>query len=599
MSAVLGHVRRLLVGPGSDLTDRQLLERFALQHDEAAFAALVRRHGRMVLGVCRRVLRHEQDAEDAFQAAFLVLARQTGAVRKGEAVGSWLFRVAYRAALKMRAAARKRRLVERRAPAVPRAADLTEMPLWELRAILDEELRRLPEKYRAPAVLCYLEGNTQEEAACRLGWTLRAVKSRLERARQLLRTRLGRRGLALSGGLLGACLAENALAAALPSTLVNGTARGALCFAAERAAVAGPISKAAVAVAEGVIRTMALTKAKTLATVLLVLGVVGAGAGVGIMHTLADGRPAGTRQSAPGANPAPQAAEPDRADALSGTLVPETRRWVYAPVEGRVKKFAVRPNAQVQGGQQLIEMEDLNLQMGIHKLQGEIRLAQVNIQAVEARVNDIRLKPEERARASADRIREQAVLEGKRKELKALLQRTNAVPATPGLFWINAPPLPAAPGRKEPPVWTVLNSDFEENLTSRVVKPCDPLLRLGDTSGNWEAELKIPLQRVGRVLHAFGAGDPPPKLDVDLVLASAPLRVFKGKLTRDGIAGEVLPGQVGDGKEPETIVWATIRVADEDIPLDERIPRSLRLAGGTVRCKIHDGGPGGQGKAPP
>src|SRR5438552_15552337 len=149
LSSVLRHLRKLL-GPRPDATlrDAQLLERFARQHDEAAFEALVQRHGPLVLGLCRRILANVHDAEDAFQATFLLLARKAGSIRKPQSVGSWLHGVAYRLAVRARANTAQRRTHERQAEAMHGADPLAEVMWRELRPVLDEELQRLPEKYR-------------------------------------------------------------------------------------------------------------------------------------------------------------------------------------------------------------------------------------------------------------------------------------------------------------------------------------------------------------------------------------------------------------------------------------------------------------------
>src|SRR5262249_44075911 len=164
-SPVTRYLRRMLSLPrASGLTDAQLLEQFVAQRDEAAFEVLVWRHGPKVLGVCRRVLRHEQDAEDAFQGAFLVLVRKASSIGKRQSVGNWLYRVAYRVALRAKLLAGKRATQEVCAQDVP-AAELTPDPVWsDLRPVLDEEVNRLPAKYRAPFILCYLDGKTNEEA---------------------------------------------------------------------------------------------------------------------------------------------------------------------------------------------------------------------------------------------------------------------------------------------------------------------------------------------------------------------------------------------------------------------------------------------------
>src|SRR5205807_203401 len=180
-------------------SDAQLLARFAAG-SEPAFAALVRRHGPMVFGVCRRVLGHLQDAEDAFQAAFMVLARQAGSIRKSASLASWLYGVAFRVACKARRSRRHHPIGETHARFAPADSVVPDAAWRELCAILDEELSRLPPSYREVLVLCYLEGKTNEEAAKQLGCTKGTISSRIWRGRALLRERLIRRGLTLSAG---------------------------------------------------------------------------------------------------------------------------------------------------------------------------------------------------------------------------------------------------------------------------------------------------------------------------------------------------------------------------------------------------------------
>src|SRR6516164_94852 len=171
LTPVLRHIQKLVTPQrGEKPTDTELLQRFTGRHEEAAFAALVERHGPMVLGVCRRVLQDAHDAEDAFQATFLVLVRKAASVRPREKVGNWLYGVAYRTAREARALAARRRGRERQVTDMPEPEAPAEDGWAELRPLLDQELSRLPDKYRTPIVLCELEGKTHKEAARQLGW---------------------------------------------------------------------------------------------------------------------------------------------------------------------------------------------------------------------------------------------------------------------------------------------------------------------------------------------------------------------------------------------------------------------------------------------
>jgi RNA polymerase sigma factor (sigma-70 family) len=267
LSAVTRYVRHLSARDLRALTDRQLLDRFTLQQEEEAFTELVRRHGPLVLSVCRRVLGNSHDAEDAFQAAFLVLVKKAGSIRQGDSIAGWLYRVAHRLALRARALGDRRR--KQLVPLRDVAAG-PDLPQDGLATSLDEEVRRLPEQYRSAVVLCYLEGRTQAEAARMLATTADAVNSRLKRARELLRQRLTRRGLLLSTAAVAGALAASAARAALPQALVWRTARTALGAATNGRSACRP-SALADALARGALQPMTTTKVKILSALALAL----------------------------------------------------------------------------------------------------------------------------------------------------------------------------------------------------------------------------------------------------------------------------------------------------------------------------------------
>jgi RNA polymerase sigma factor (sigma-70 family) len=281
VGAVLGYVRKLAAARKDDeLPDHQLLERFALSRDEAAFAALLRRHGPMVLGVCRSVLHNLHDAEDAFQATFLVLARKAGSIHRREAVNCWLHRVAYHLAVDAQADAVRRRALEKRAAPMPSRDPVLDLSLRELCRVLNEELQKMAEEYRAPLVLCCLEEKTVDEAARLLGWTRGTVKGRLQRGRRRLRDRLRRRGLELTVGLSAAALAFDSASAKVSGALFDSTLRSAVRVAAGGGVVAGVVSAKVAALVQGASKTLFSNKAKIATALLLAMSVAAAAFGV-------------------------------------------------------------------------------------------------------------------------------------------------------------------------------------------------------------------------------------------------------------------------------------------------------------------------------
>src|SRR4051812_28608475 len=282
-----GSVATVDAEPLEALNDEQLLDRFLDRDDEsavsearaeAAFRAIVVRHGPMVLGVCRHVLNQLQDAEDAFQATFLVLARKAGSIRDRRVLARWLYEVAYRIAMRARTHGVSRRTHERQGGEMVASVSYDDHSWRELRPVLHEEVNRLPEKYRVPVILCYLEGKTNEEVAQLLRWPVGTVKGRLSRARDLLRSRLTRRGLALSAAFLVTALSRNAVfAEVVPSYLIDSTVEHAM-----RASRAGLASAAADELSDllGPSRPHALaTQVAVGAALLIVIGTALAGVG--------------------------------------------------------------------------------------------------------------------------------------------------------------------------------------------------------------------------------------------------------------------------------------------------------------------------------
>jgi RNA polymerase sigma factor (sigma-70 family) len=311
---VVSFLHRVAGAPDAGvLSDGQLLERYATAADGPALEALIHRHAGLVWGVCRRLLRTEQDAEDAFQAAFLVLVRKAGSLERRPSLAGWLYGVAYRVAqniLKARAVAIRRGAPEVEVADMPQKDVPDESDRHEVQELLDAELHRLPEKYRAPLLLCFMEGKTNEQAAEELGWPTGTVKSRLQRGRGLLHGRLTRRGVALGTALT----APLALPSPVPAALVSRTLQTAVCYSAGQT-VAAPVA----VLTEGVLRTMFLTKVKVLAlTAAACLAAV-----VGGSVLLAQSKP--TPEA-----PKPQAAEGPQG--TKGDLTPESFAKLYALV---------------------------------------------------------------------------------------------------------------------------------------------------------------------------------------------------------------------------------------------------------------------------
>ncbi len=306
LESVIGFLRKQVSADAiKDLSDTELLERFCGRREEAAFALLLQRHGPTVLGVCRRMLHDVHAAEDAFQATFLVLVRKAGRVRKRHSLGSFLYGVAYRTASRSRAQTAERRSRDRAAVPTSYCPDaLDELSRAEACAALNEEMARLPDKYRRPLVLCYLEGKTHEQAAREMAWPKSSVSGRLKRGCELLRQRLSRRGIVLSAGALALLLADQS-ARAVPALLILETVR----MAAQTLAGKATAVTAFVGMVGGVIKAVIATRTGALLAILLTLGL--AVAGVGVLAS---------QQEEPKPAPPPPAAQPaeqPRAEAIA------------------------------------------------------------------------------------------------------------------------------------------------------------------------------------------------------------------------------------------------------------------------------------------
>ncbi|QEH32380.1 ECF RNA polymerase sigma factor SigE [Aquisphaera giovannonii] len=302
---MMGPIRALFdAGTAAGVPDAELLERFLAGPAEAAevaFAALVERHGPMVLRVCRSVLGEPHDAEDAFQATFLVLARRAGSIRKQASLASWLHGAAARTAGCARAAAARRRRHERAAAGMLKLAVLSE-PTDDLAGVLHEELDRLPERLRAPILLCHLEGLSHEQAAEALAWPVGTVRSRLSRGRERLRGRLIRRGVAPAIAAIWA--ADEAARAAVPPALAAATVRAAVSSATAWK-TAGMVPPSVSVLVEGALNAMFLTRIKLAAIACVGLAV----GGIALARTSAQGPGRGPRPAAVAATATPTAPE--------------------------------------------------------------------------------------------------------------------------------------------------------------------------------------------------------------------------------------------------------------------------------------------------
>ena len=374
-------------GTATGLTDRQLLERFIHRRDPAAFEMIVVRHGPMVLRVCRTLLHDPHDAHDAFQATFLILVRRSGSIRRLDSVGSWLYGVACRAAARVRVGSARRRAVEERAAArvmeAVQPAEAEEGDRDELRPVVQEEVLRLPEKYRAAVVLCYWEGLTQEQAAARLGCPLGTVRSRLARAKDLLRRRLVRRGLAPLVGLPSSVL-DLPSAAASPATVPYSWVAATVGAASQVAACAGPAPASVSIVVQDVLRKGFMMKLKTTAICLSLMGLGTAGVILAAARAERDQTPSAAShgrgldeghgpRTAPTAHPATERARPPRQ--------PQKDYVIEPPDLLRVEVLEALPGRPISG--ERLVRPDGRITLGFY---GEVYVAGLTVPEVKEKI---------------------------------------------------------------------------------------------------------------------------------------------------------------------------------------------------------------------
>jgi RND family efflux transporter MFP subunit len=391
LNSIVRYLRQLTGSANANgASDAELLERYIRHRDEAAFELLLWRHGTLVFNVCRRVLPSEQDAEDAFQATFLAFVRKASSISRRGSVAAWLYKVAYRVALEARERARKTAALEKPGGELLAVQPAVE-PVWsDVRPILDAELSRLPERLRRPIVLCYLEGKSNEEAARELGCRLGTIYSRLSRGRELLRLRLQRRGVTLSVTALSAALTASAVEAAPAIPLMRRAVHAALAFADSSSSAA--VSLRAATLAEGVLKTMFVTKLKITAVMLLVLGVAAGG-------VWTQARTAAPQAEARADDPPPKPKAGDKKDAepitvkvvkptQGGTLllgprpaeiIAAQQQQIVPLISGTVKEVLVDIGDSVKKGQTLLVLDAPLLVQEVEEATASVELARAQV----------------------------------------------------------------------------------------------------------------------------------------------------------------------------------------------------------------------------
>jgi RNA polymerase sigma factor (sigma-70 family) len=426
MNAVIRHLRAAaLCCKGEGPTDGQLLESFVIRREEIAFEALVRRHGPMVFGVCRRILQNVHDAEDAFQATFLVLSRKAATVKPRDMVGNWLYGVAYRTAMKSRGMRVKRQAKEKQVAELSRVQAPAGNSCEDLLMQLDHELNRLPDRYRVPIVLCELEGRSRREAARMLGIPEGTLSSRLAQAKKLLARKLSRHG--------GLCLAA----------LISATAASACLTPGLRAATvktvfsAGSIPAKVLALTEGVMKAMLLTKLKitVCAATLMLLAGVGA-TGLTYRATAEEPKPLFTRS----VEGRPQADDLESLRLEIEALRKELRatrdrvKALEEEVRGQKGQKAAQPKQPLRPAEKERVKSELQkeLESARREIEKELESARREIEREMksvpggVQISDILSKVEEELKKTLEQTNDKQVTEAIEKALRGLKEREKA-----------------------------------------------------------------------------------------------------------------------------------------------------------------------------
>jgi RNA polymerase sigma factor (sigma-70 family) len=427
-----GHLlRAMLLRDRHVQADSRLMECFRANGDEAAFEILVKRHGPMVLGVCQRVIGNLHDAEDAFQAVFLVLAKKAASIARCDLIGNWLYGVAYRTALQARGRLGRRRAREIQVKDMPQPTVSQDFELHELHQALDLELNKLPDKYRVPIVLCDLEGRPRRDVARMLKIPEGTLSSRLATGRQHLARKLTRHGLAMSAGTLAMALTQQASSAAVRTGLVTVSTKAATLTAAGQS-VAGLLSAQALALSQGALKTMLLNKLKVISLVCLGIVVGGLGAGLGVPRLMA--QPAALLAQADQPAKPSEAGRPpaDNLEPIDGSLLLKEHIQKYLQLSQNQINRLQAVSREVDAKSEAKRKEIERVQKQIEELQQQIARLQQNISDRNADIGKVRdsiegerrqslgkVAPEILSARAIQRLRE---IQRQRRGLRALLQ---------------------------------------------------------------------------------------------------------------------------------------------------------------------------------